>query len=215
MEINKLVDKVHEIINKEDRKNYLCINLSNGAEALNFIDTDAAQIIFLNIQSTQCEQTLYDIMLNRLGTDFLMHCALGHNMYIIDFGTRKDCPRALYQGATFVKYALERAWFGKIPDKFFITPRSDTARAVNVAREFDYRYRSLSKSTIKYLKKFRAYARNCRAYTNTTDTVNIMNLNSSTTHDGDTMFYVDIVKNYEESSENMQRTIHSLNEWDV
>ena len=209
----QMINVLNNILENNNREDHICLNMTNGLELLDFFDYFDEKIMFVNIQSTHLEQKRYDLMMSRLGADFLMKAALGHNMYIFDFGARKPTSRAIYQGSRFLVYALERAWFNKIPTKFFIRPRSDKATAINVAKEFDYRYRQLSKSTLNYLKKFRTYAKNARIMGD--DRVNIIGLSAPTVHDGDSEYYVDVVRNFEEKCDFNKLINDSLDEWEV
>lgn len=212
MDRNDLIAKIDDILARGRRKDHICVNLSNGAEILQYIGVD--DVIFLNIQSTQLEQKNYDDVITRLGTDFILRCAFGHNMYVVDFGTKKDVSRAIYCGVNFAKYAMERAWFDKKPSKVFIKPRSDNARPINVVREFDHRYCNLKKSTKKYLRKFRDYANQCRPYAGD-DEVHIFGLSTSTVHDGDKDYYLTHLKIYEDRCETNERANMILDEWRV
>ena len=212
MKIQDMVTKLENIIDENDRKNHICINMTNGIEALSFLTID--NLMFCNIQSTHLEQKLYDDILTRLGADFLMKLALGHNLYVVDFGTNKDCSRAIYQGVPFIKYVLERVWFDKNPKQVFIYPRSNKARGINVARDFDHRFHNLSKSTLRYIKKFRAYAQAVFEGTDRNE-VNLIGVCASTKHDGDQEFYVSILRNWECGNENFQTTLRLLDEWGV
>ena len=72
------------------------INLTNGVEAISTLQGDYR---FIRIQSTVCEQKLWDRLIQDLDYDFLMNLALGHKCIVYDFGARKPIPRAVYQGS--------------------------------------------------------------------------------------------------------------------
>ena len=194
MKIDNLVHELDEIIETKDGKTHICVNMTNGLEVLDFLPT--TDVMFTNIQSTQLEQKNFESMMNRLGADFLMKLALGHTIYLVDFGAKKECSRACYQGVPFIIYALQRAWFNKHPEKFFIQPRSENARPLNVVKEFDYFYRRLSKPTVRYLKKFRPYAKNSRTNKDDQD-IHLIALSASTDHDADKNFYLQRVNMWE------------------
>ena len=86
------------------------INLTNGVEAIPKLQGDYR---FIRIQSTVCEQKLWDRLIQDLDYDFLMNLALGHKCIVYDFGARKPIPRAVYQGLEFIKYVLHRRWLNK------------------------------------------------------------------------------------------------------
>ena len=212
MKLSELFQELDKIRGEEDRKNHICINITNGIEALPILDGNAS-VMFTNIQSTHLEQKQFNTIMNRLGADFLMKLALGHRMYVVDFGTHKEIPRSLYTGVPFIKYALERAWYDKIPTKVFITPRSSKARAINVARDFYNYYNKLTKSTLRYLKKFRPYASHCPV--DSDREVKLVGISASTSHDGDSELYIQLVTNWEHANENLQNELKMLRDWDV
>lgn len=83
------------------RINY--INLTNGIEVLPVL-TD--EFKFIRIQSTACEQKLWDRIIQDLDYDFLLNAAIGNECVIYDYGAKKPIPRAIYQGVEFIKYVL-------------------------------------------------------------------------------------------------------------
>ena len=85
-------------------KNY--INLTNGVEAIQ--EYSLQDYAFIRIQSTICEQHLWDRLFLDLDYDFLMNVALGNECRIYDYGTNKPIPRALYQGVALIKYVLQK-----------------------------------------------------------------------------------------------------------
>ena len=183
--MNKLREQILQI--KEDNLDTVFyINLTNGLEALPILHELNIEPKFLNIQSTQLEQKHYSTMMERLGPDFLMDVALGRNIVIIDYGARKELSRAIYKGVTFIKYALERIWFEKEPERILIRPRSKNRRLQDVTREFDRYYHTFPKSLRHYLRRFKPYVLN--------EDINLEGISFETSHDGDKEFYRNIVK---------------------
>lgn len=90
------------------RINY--INLTNGIEVLPVL-TD--EFRFIRIQSTACEQKLWDRIIQDLDYDFLLNAAMDNECVIYDYGAKKPIPRAIYQGVEFIKYVLHKHWLNK------------------------------------------------------------------------------------------------------
>lgn len=87
------------------------INLTNGIEAIE--SHNLTEYRFIRIQSTLCEAKAWEKLILNLDDDFLMNLALGNNCVVYDFSAHKESPRAVYQGLEFVKYILNRRWFGR------------------------------------------------------------------------------------------------------
>ena len=130
-------------------KNY--INLTNGIEAIS--QFNLTHYSFIRIQSTACEQHLWDRLLQDLDYDFLMNAALGNECIIYDYGTRKPVPRAVYQGIEFIKFVLNKFWYGAT-DEAFISRSRNSNHKVNVTDYFNKAYYSLSEQTRTKLKYF-------------------------------------------------------------
>lgn len=71
------------------------------------------EVRFIRIQSTMCEQKLWDRVIMDLDYDFLLHLAMGHDVCIFDCSAKKEESRAIYQGLEFIKYVLNRVWFDR------------------------------------------------------------------------------------------------------
>ena len=129
------------------------VNLTNGVEAIPTLQGDYR---FIRIQSTICEQRLWDRLIQDLDYDFLMNLALGHKCVVYDFGARKPIPRAVYQGLEFVKYVLNRRWL----DKEYITNvnRSKNKERKNNCNDYFAKcYEQLEDRTKKKLDYFIPY----------------------------------------------------------
>lgn len=151
------------------------LNLTNGIEALEkegFSDAN-----FIRIQSTACEQKRWDFILQELDYNFLMDIALGNNVCVVDFGAKKEVPRALYQGVAFIKYVLNRRWLNTI-----IQP---TVRGNDCAKYFDECYRNLDKRTLKKIDYFRKFVK--------TKEIEIFRVSASTDKDGNYEYYRDLL----------------------
>ncbi|GAB4816209.1 hypothetical protein N2152v2_003255 [Parachlorella kessleri] len=141
------------------------VNLTNGLEVLPQLQRLGLPVSFVRIQSTACEQQLFEKLLAELDSDLLLYLALGHCCLVYDLGSRnkkRGAPRALWYGLEFVKYALtrlltharsapSRVWLpGSPPPEAFL-------RGYRVTDAFEGRVRSLGKSTKKRLRYFAKY----------------------------------------------------------
>jgi hypothetical protein len=151
-------------------KHYL--NLTNGIEAWPLLPPGAAWG-FLRLQSTACEQKRWDFLLQDLDADFLMSLALGVRCVVWDFSRRKAVPRSLYQGAEWVRYALNRAWLGRV-----IEP---TVRGNPCGGYFAAVHRRLEPRTRRRLAYFRRFL--------LADAIRLEARPGRTVHDGDDEHY--------------------------
>lgn len=121
-------------------KRYL--NLTNGLAGQAYLYDG-----YVRIQSTACEQKRWDFILQDLDNSVLMYLALGEEVVIVD-GGRKP-PRAIWQGLEWIRYVLERWWYGRVPK---LTGRLESADGY-----FDDCYLNLDVRTaarLDYFKKF-------------------------------------------------------------
>lgn len=146
------------------------VNLTNGIEAIPQIEGEYA---FIRIQSTACEQKRWDFLLQDLDYNFLMALALGHHVVIYDFGANKPVPRAIYQGVEFIKYVLNRRWFGR--------ETKAIVRGNDATRYFAQVYEQLEERTKRKLDYFRKFLM--------TDQLHIEVRTAATVHDGDYEWY--------------------------
>lgn len=163
--------------------NYL--NLTNGIEAIPMLKFWKEDYRFIRIQSTVCEQKLWDRLIQDLDYDFLMNLALGHKCVVYDFGARKPIPRAVYQGLEFVKYVLNRRWL----DKEYITNvnrSKNKERRNNCNDYFTKCYGQLEDRTKKKLDYFLPYIN--------TDTIDLECITDCTKHDGDKGYYREVLR---------------------
>ena len=158
------------------------INLTNGIEAIS--EHNLSNFSFIRIQSSACEQRLWDKLLLDLDYDFLMNVALGNECIIYDYAARKNIPRAVYQGVEFIKFVLQRCWYGTINTAY--TCRSGNMdKKINVTGYFVKAYNSLSEQTKTKLKYFKPFLGG---------KVDIQCVTNATIHDGDKNFYAKILK---------------------
>lgn len=152
------------------------INLSNGLLAIKEYNLTDYKI--LRIQSSHCEQKLFEDILVGLSDDFLFRVAMGDEVIVYDYGAKKKTPRAIWQGLEFIKYVLHKRW----KDEEY-TP---IYRDKNVLRiYYEQEMKKLSRGTknkIDYYKKFFK------------GVINIKAITKSTKFDGDTNVLLECLK---------------------
>lgn len=160
------------------RINY--INLTNGIEALPILPNGFR---FIRMQSTICEQKLWDRLIQELDYDFLLNVAIGNECVIYDYGARKPIPRAVYQGIEFLKYVLHKRWL----NEEYLTD-CNRGKGEHIRKDcnsyFESCYRNLENRTKKKLDYFKPYV---------VGEVNVVAVTDTTVHDGDKEFYKDIL----------------------
>lgn len=157
------------------------INLTNGIEAIPTLPP-SIDYRFIRIQSTICEQHLWNKLLLELNDDLLMNLALGKTCIVYDYGARKPVPRSIYTGLEFIKYVLHRRW---LCDEYKPIIRRNSHTKINCKHEFDHYYRNLSKNAKKKIDYYIPYL-------NTND-IKLYATTSSTKHDGDKAYYRSIL----------------------
>jgi hypothetical protein len=89
------------------------VNLSSGIEWVPVLLAEGADVRYVRIQSTWCEQKRWGDILLQLGDDFLMNLALGRRCVVYD-ASKSPPSRALWQGVPWVRFALTARWFGRV-----------------------------------------------------------------------------------------------------
>ena len=127
-------------------------NLTNGIE-------DAAKILeegngspvnFVRIQSTWCEQHRWGDILEDLDYKFVVCCRVCGIAWVVDRSSKKAFSRALYQGLSWIYYAMNRYWYGK-ETKVYV-------KGNDVTGYFQEQYERLPRDAFKklrYAKRFR------------------------------------------------------------
>ena len=178
------------------------LNLTDGIEAgsvLLDLGIDPLRIRFSSVCSSYFERKSLDGAIGRLGADFLMELALGSACCLVDFGTKRELSRAVYQGVPFVKYCLERNWFDISPHSVFITPRSSSAEEHDVADLYGRWYHGLDRSTKGFLRRFKKYARN---RSDGSKDVRLFGVSTSTSNDGHPDYYISLARSFAERRSN-------------
>lgn len=128
------------------------INLTNGIDYIDELSKCKFIYKFVRIESTACEQHLWDKVIHELDYNFLLDLALGYNVVVYDTSVHKDTSRAIYQGLEFIKFVLNLVWFNKK-----IEIKIHDNNHMNCTNYFMEEYKKLKDSTIKkikYVKKF-------------------------------------------------------------
>ena len=156
------------------------LNLTNGLERLDRGPADQHQWRFLRLQSTWCEQKLWeDIIWSSVSDDLLFNLAVGNLCIVVDYGARKQEPRAVWQGLEWVKFVLHMRWYGV---RYEPTGRCETA-----GKYFYDQYCRMGPRTAAKLDYFKPFL---YGY----DVIRLAALRESTMHDGDKDYYANLVK---------------------
>ncbi len=129
------------------------------------MDNSLKDYRFIRLQSTACEQKRWEEILLTISDDFLMVAALGNNCIVYDYSSKRQIPRAIWQGLEWIKYVLMRRWYGQT-----YMPQG---RAAKCAKYFDEQYGKISKrvkTRLDYFGKFtNGYHLRITAVTDKTD----------------------------------------------
>ena len=128
----------------EQMKTY--INLTNGLE----VNSSPPNV--LRIQSTKCEQKLWQDVIDSLPDDLLWELVNGRDATIIDNSERPRISRALWQGAALGYFALMRSLGVFNSSGFVCFPRG--SRELNLYNNFEYITEYLNLGRYKYYRKF-------------------------------------------------------------
>lgn len=172
------------------------VNLTNGIEAIEEIKKLKEPISFIRICSTTVERKDYIKLFSDLDHDLLLHCALGYNCHIYDFGTNRVMSKTCYFAIPFINYVLNRYWYD-LDETYVRIGRngSITTEIYNTYFEKCYTFlfhfdsnkeKEFMKTKLKYYKKFL-----------NSDRVILTPHSKSTIHDGKYEFYKEtLIKNY-------------------
>lgn len=179
---------------EEQGKPYaIYVNETNGLQALPILFELGIPARFCHVRSTHFESKATSAAIKELPQEMLLSAALGEHILVVDYGACKDRSRAVYQGIPYVKYVLDRAWLGIVPEKVWIRPRSNTRDLLReCAGTFDEWYRELGTKAKKKLRSYQGIA--CESLM--PDGVSITGISEATTHDGDKLYYARIKKEY-------------------
>jgi hypothetical protein len=126
------------------------INLSNGLVWLDRLQGDGGEPdAFIRLQSTWCEQKLWDDILNQFDATLLFWLATGEKVTVYDATVKPlNPPRALWQGLAVVRAACRHAWGLEARDEF-------SPGGCNISGYLAEVVKSLDRRTIRRLRYFR------------------------------------------------------------
>lgn len=170
-------------------------NESNGIQALPLLADMGVLARFCYIRSTHFERKCVGTAVKDLPEDLLLSCAMGDDILVIDYGTRKDRSRAIYQGIPFVKYCLDRAWLDIVPERVFIYPRTNAMdRKQNATMCFDKWYLELGGKVLTKINRYRDIAKEHLAGQDSG--VMLRGVSAATTHDGEKNYHARLKREY-------------------
>jgi hypothetical protein len=124
------------------------INLTNGLQAIP--DYGLTDYRVMRLQSTYCEQKLWNDILMTIPDEFLFRASLGDECRVYDYGANRIVPRSIWQGLELVRYVLMRKWFNEI---VFLEGRQGRS----MFGYFDRVYTGLPKRVLTRLTYFEKY----------------------------------------------------------
>ena len=134
-------------------KHYL--NLSNGIEWVEEMEAMKESYSFIRIQSSQCEQGVWNKIIQGVSDDFLLNLALGNWCHVYDTSSQKEKSRALFQGLEFLRYVLIRVWFKHKPQA--AVSRYTNGVGKDCTKYFNEEFLKLNDDTIRKVKYFRKF----------------------------------------------------------
>jgi len=156
------------------------VNLTCGLEAYEELVKRGYDPHYLYMQSSLLERKKFKKFYEGIDADLLMNLALGHYCVIYDFSAKKKMSRALKQGVGFLRYCIDRNWFGR--DEILFDKGMETY--------FRQVYNGFDKKDRKKLKYFRRFV-NC-------EDIRLACVCSRTDHDSDWEYYTKIFTNKNE-----------------
>ena len=107
----------------------------------------------LRIQSTACEQKRWPVILHEAGAELLFTLAQGNIAIVHDRSARSRETRACWQGLSWMRYALFRAW----NDQALVVPSEKSPRGHPLNPYWEAQYALLPRSTRHLLRHFKRY----------------------------------------------------------
>ena len=174
------------------------INLTNGIEVLPRLINEGGvgfdDVSWLRIQSTHCENTNYNGIIEGLDHNFLMNAALGSVCVLYDYGSRGTgkligpddhrygIPRSYWWGLEWIRHCLSNVWHlpeSEEPQRF--------VRGYNMKGLFDSAISAMPKTLKRKLKYYRPYLLTSQLY--------IYGVYGRTSEDGEKEFYHNLMRN--------------------
>lgn len=130
-------------------------NLSNGIACLDHIGRaladDPEEPRYSRIQSTWCEQKLWNQLLLTTPPDMYFHLANRESVIVHDKSEKDRLTRAQWQGLGMIRVACNLAWWG-------ITGPQYSRSGMNVTEYFIDQWVELPPTTQRYIEWFGKYA---------------------------------------------------------
>lgn len=131
------------------------LNLTNGLEIAELFNANSIQYNLCRFRSTAFEQSMWSQAIDSMPDEMLMGLALGKPQFIIDFGARKPCSRALYQGIPIAARIISAAWGFDAGNRMKMFNRY--GKVILTDRDFAKKVMKISKRQfhrLEYYKKF-------------------------------------------------------------
>ena len=153
----------------------LFINLTNG---IDFLDNKVKfnKCSFIRIPSAWCEQKLFYKILETLPPEFYLALALTGDVFVVDYSHEDKPSRALWQGCSWITYAINKRWFNEEVKDYQLDRAS---KCLPYFQELYNKMPGSTKSVLDYYKKF----------LNVKEKVTIMTIYDKTDHDGDYEYF--------------------------
>ena len=169
------------------------INLTNGIEAIPFLQGQGIDFDFIRIQSTTIERRNWNKLISDLDHNFLLMLALGYECKVYDYGTNRKMSKTIYLGLPLIEYILNRFWYGYTMPAIRYSRTGE--QILDMKDQYDFIYNQLfvfdqDKQKGLLRKKLSYYKR----FLNDSQ-VHLDGLSESTDKDGNYAFYIEIVKN--------------------
>lgn len=169
----------------KENNSKIWLNLTNGLELAPHLIANDIPFDVCRFRSCSFERADWGAAIDSMPDDMLMRLAQGQRQIIIDFGANRPCSRAMRQGIPIAVRMLSNAWGLDMDEHMWMFDRS--GMAMQCDDDFARCAMSLNKKQRRRLEYFRKYLN--------TDSINITLLCSSTVHDGDYNYYVDVAMN--------------------
>lgn len=124
-------------------------NLSRGLTAVQHLPF-GTYVAAVRIPSTWCEQHLWGRVLETLGAHFYFDLAMGREVLVHDRSEKRRETRAMWQGLSWIRYAVNRAW--GLPNGLEFT-----RNGMFVGDYWEEEWRKLPKRTIALLRYYKDY----------------------------------------------------------
>lgn len=145
----KIINELSDDGGNIDEKYTIFLNLTNGIEIYqyNACGYRYKDYRYCRIASTDLEQHNFNRVISDLDYNFLFALATGQKTLIVDYSSKKEISRALFQGVPFIEFVLNKEWFDKTKKTF--------VRNMNVTKYFDEEYKKLTDESLRKIRYFK------------------------------------------------------------